>query len=177
MLFVEICVNSLCIFFSFNLDCFPVLVPKRRFVILVSNIILFQISTFIFSCVSGCSVVFGGVVFRLLFLGVSDWLEGSGFSVFSLSVTVSGLLFFTCFPIYLLVYFQYFKVRKPTFLYYRPNLVSYSLVCHKSSAFFLDFNHFLPSLCRFAPKITVKCKYVVFPSSFLALKSLVRVVA
>ena len=30
----------------------------------------------------------------------------------------------TCFHIYLLVYFEYFKVRKPTFLYHSPSLVS-----------------------------------------------------
>ena len=47
----------------------------------------------------------------------------------------------TWFPIHFLMYYSYFKVRKPTFLYNRPNLVSKFLACLKSSKFFPDFYH------------------------------------
>ena len=80
-------------------------------------------------------------------------------------------IFLTCFPIYLLVYFKYFNVRKPTFLYYRLSLVSKSFACClKSRAFFPDFNHsfILPFLFRVAPKITAKCKFFYIGVSYLS---------
>ena len=45
-------------------------------------------------------------------------------------------------------YFEYFKVRKLTFLYYHPSLISESFACLKSSSFFRDVHHFfLYQLC------------------------------
>ena len=69
------------------------------------------------------------------------------------------------------MYFRFFKFRKPIFLYYRPSLVSESLACLESSTFFQDFYHSfrMPSLCRVTPKITMKSKFVIFPSSFSVL--------
>ena len=77
---------------------------------------------------------------------------------------------------YLLVYFFYFKVRKTTFVYDHPNLISESLTCClKSSAFFPDFYYSfpIPSLCQVASRITVKCKFIVFLRPFSMLMSLV----
>ena len=82
-------------------------------------------------------------------------------------------------PIYYMAYFLYFKVRKTTFLYYRPNLVSESLARSlKFSAFFPDLYHsfLIPSLCRVALRITVKCIFAVLTSHFSVLVSLVCVV-
>ena len=63
--------------------------------------------------------------------------------------------------------------------YYPPNLVCESLACSlKSSVCFPDFYHSFPiaSICRVAPKITVKCKFVVFPNHFSTLVSLLFVI-
>ena len=63
-----------------------------------------------------------------------------------------------CLPIYLLVDFQYFKVRKLTILCYCPNLVSEPLVCcHIFAEFCPDFYHSFSILSfgRVASKITV----------------------
>ena len=63
-----------------------------------------------------------------------------------------------CLPIYLLVDFLYFKVRKPTILCYCPKPASEPLgCCFKSAKFYPDFYHSfsIPSFCRVAAKVTV----------------------
>ena len=78
-------------------------------------------------------------------------------------------------PIYLLVDFQYFKIRKPTILCNSPNLVSEPLACLKFSDLCPDLYHSfsVPSVCRVDPKISVYCLSVIFPSPFSTLRSLV----
>ena len=66
-------------------------------------------------------------------------------------------------PIYLLVDFQNFKVRRPTILCYCPNLVRKHLFCClKSTEFCPDFYHSfsIPSFCRVASKITIMLVYL-----------------
>ena len=153
MLFVEICVSNSFIFSVSALTIFQPWFLSYGNLVFFSDIILFKISIFIFaSCVSLCSVWFGCVVLRLLLLYRSFRLECSCFSVFNVSIIVLE----SCCLDYLLLYLLYFKVRKSTFLCYRPNLVSESLdCCLKSCVFFPDFYppFSIPTLCRVAPKL------------------------
>ena len=83
MLFVEICVFSVS-----TMTVFQSWFLIDGNVVLFSDMILFKISTLLFSsCVSVTSIMFGCVVFWLLLLGISIWLAGSAFSVVSVSVT------------------------------------------------------------------------------------------
>ena len=151
MFFVEICVNSSFILFYFILFLVSVLNIFQSWFLSESNvgflsdIILFINSIFLFS---PCANIFCGV--RMCGVSIIITLRVSScFSVFSVSVIELGVWLFW-FPIYLLGCFPYFKVRKSTFLCYRPNLISESLACRlKSSAFFPDFYHSfsISSLC------------------------------
>ena len=114
--------------------------------------------------------MFEVVVFRLLWLGVSILLEGFDFSVFTVSVTILG----PCWHVFLLICWC---ISITSFLYHRPSLVSKS--CFKSNVIFPDFYYSfsIPKLYRVVPKITVKYKFVVYPSQFPKLESLIWVVA
>ena len=74
-----------------------------------------------------------------------------------------------------LVYFYYVKVRRATFLYYCPNLVSKALVCFLTiKAFLPDLYHsFSLSYCRVASKIILQSKFLVFSRLCIALVSLI----
>ena len=135
------------------------------------NVDFIVLCLYLFRGISMCAV---SVTFTLRFNSVWGFLF---FSIQRLHYCIRVLL--TWFPIYLLVYFWYFLVRKPTFLYYHLSVVSESLACLKSSAFFPNFydSFFILFLYTVAPKITVKSKFVVVPSPFTALVSLIWVVA
>ena len=91
-------------------------------VVLSSGMILFRISTFIFpSWVSFTVVVFA--VFLPLSFSVWFWLSFLFSCIQCHCYCIRGLLI--CLPIYLFVYFQYFKVSKQTILYHCPNLIIY----------------------------------------------------
>ena len=84
---------------------------------------------------------------------------------------MSGVLLIF-YPIYLLIYFQYLKVRKPIFLLNHSALVSKSLVCCiKSSRLWPNFYHSLSifSLSCLALNLTAKCTVFFFPCPFLPL--------
>ena len=73
------------------------------------------------------------------------------------------------------MYVFYFKVRKPTLLYYCSNLVSKRLAsCLKISTFLPYLHHSFPisSSWRVACKIAVSYKLIVFPSPCFAFSSL-----
>ena len=148
---------------------FQSLFPSEGKLVFFSDIILFIISIFIiFSCFSLFSVWFGCVVFWLLLLCGSFRIEDFGCSVFIVSIIVLGssLLgsFFICWCISNIL-----KSGKKSCFYYHLNLLSESLTCFlKYSAFFQVFyNSFsITFLCRFVPKITMKCTFVVFPVPF-----------
>ena len=144
-------------------------------------IILFKFSRFAFcSCVSVCSGLFGCALFGCVAFPFSK-VGGSirlGCCFFLNSRWVRYCLTLL-FIIYFLVYFSYFKVRKPTLLYYCSDLVSKSLTFSlKTSTLLLDPYHSFPicPLCRVAPKIAVWYKLVVFPSPCFVFMSLVGVV-
>ena len=105
MLFVGVFVHK-----SFTFSVSDLTIPQSWFLresneVLFSDIVLFIISSFIFSSwVSVCVFVFE--VHRSISLSVWLWLRISNFPVFSVSITV-----LICLPIYLLVDFQYFNVR------------------------------------------------------------------
>ena len=74
--------------------------------------------------------------------------------------------------------FPLFQYQK-TSLYYCVNMKSKYFACSlKYSIFFPDFCHsfLVPSFCGVASRITVKCKFVVFPSILSQLFSLADVV-
>ena len=133
---------------------------RDGYLVFFPDIILLQVSTFTFSsCISVCSVVFRHSEFRLKLLCVSIQLEDFYFSVFAVSFLILRVLS-TWFPTYFWVDFYYFIVRKPTFLYPCPSLVSKSLACcFKYCIFFPDVNHSfsIPSLCRVISNIVQTC--------------------
>ena len=117
-----------------------------------SDVILFIISTFIFSsCVSLCSVVFGCEVFRLILLCVSIRLEGSCFLVFSVSILVLR----SCWHYSLFICWCISNIPRPENQSFFIIVVTWSASCyhlgHSSeiSIFFL-----ILSLCRVTPTIT-----------------------
>ena len=112
------------IFFSFHHDGSLVHALRDGKVVFSSGMILFKFSKFIsYSCLSVCSVEFGCVMFRSFFICSWFRLECSFLSIFNESVNFSkkkpknrSILFW--FAIYFLAHLKYFKVWRPTFLYY-----------------------------------------------------------
>ena len=162
MLFIEMCVNHSFIFSVSALTVFQSWFLKDRNVVFFSDIIFFIISTFIFfsSCVSLYSVRLGCVAFRLVLLCVSVRLDGYYFSVFSVWIIVLGSCWldsqFICWCISNISR----SINKPFFIIVLTWSASLWLVvlnlAHSSQI----------SLCWVAPKITVKCKFVIFLSLF-----------
>ena len=117
--------------------------------VLFSDIILFKFSIFLSSsCVGVNSVWLGCVVFQLLWLCCSFQLDFSYFSVFGVLIIISGSCYHD--SQFFFSVLKYFKVRKPTFLYYYPNLVSQPFTSC------LKYRTFYP------------CLYYSFPMVFLS---------
>ena len=136
MLFIGIFINKF--FFQFLLWIFSNLGSWEKAMRLSFKTWFFYNFYVHFSSINVCAVVFACVVFRLLLISVCFWLGVSGFSVFS----VLGACWYVSLYIYILVDFNYFKFRKPTFLYYCHNLVcEYLVCCLKSYEFYGNFYH------------------------------------
>ena len=75
---------------------------------------------------------------------------------------MSGIVLLSC-SSFIFWYFWFFSVRKTTFLYYCPNLVSkYLSCCLKTKTSLPDLNNSFSKsfLCSVVPKIAVWCKLV-----------------
>ena len=89
------------------------------------------------------------------------------------------LMYLALYYYFVYVFSDGFKVTKPAVLNYCTNLIHKPLACLKIHTFLPDINHSFPvsSLWRLARKIAVKCKLIVFPSSYFAYRSLMVVVS
>ena len=130
--------------------------------------ILFQISPFIFLFFGNlCYLWFGCVVILLLLLCGSFRWDCFCFSVFGVSIIVLG----SCCFVFLFTWCIYNVSRPENEFFF---IIVFFFTCLKTSDIWNFYNSFLiPSLCRVDPKITVKCKFVVFSSNFSMLVSLV----
>ena len=75
--------------------------------------------------------------------------------------------------------FPIFQGQKPTIICYCSNLISEPLVCCLKSCEFcpdFDYSFSIPYLCLIASKITILCLFVIFPTPFFRLWSLVWLV-
>ena len=138
---------------------------------------MFRLIFYIFKssfCANFCSVWLECVMFWLLLLSSSFQWECSCFAVFGASIIVLG---YHCLDS-LFVFWCIANISKSDNQLLLSSFVSKSLACClKSSAFFSDFYNSLTIvfLCRVAYKITAKCNFVVFLSSFSMLAFLVCV--
>ena len=159
------------LFFLFLPGLFSSLDFLAMVILSSSDTIPLKFSILISTCVSMCSVFFECVVFRLWLFCGSFWLECFVFQYLMCRLLYQGLLslILNLFLGVLLI----FQGQK-TNVFLTSFNVSKSLVCcMKSRAFIPDFclSFSIDSFSWVAPKITVKCKFVVLPYPFSVLTS------
>ena len=142
-------------------------------VVFFSLIIIFIISSFIFM-LDFVLLCLGVWCFDYYYFMFPFGRRSLAFLYFSLSVTVlkssCHISLSNCFI------FMICQGQKITFLYYHSCLVSKSLACYlKSNALFPGFYRYfsIPSSCRVAPEIKMKCKITVFSCTLSLLVPLI----
>ena len=120
MLFIKICLDNLLIFSISALTVLQFWFLRDGNIVFYSYIILFKFFKFI------CPVWCGCAVFLLLLVCGSFRLERSCFSVFGVSIIV---LMYCLGSLFISWRISNISTSESTFLNYRPNLVSESLLC------------------------------------------------